>query len=161
VRLLLLFLFILLISACQTSPKIPAAEVEEIIALNIESDNSIIKTVPLMKPAVQALHSEALEFYQSNELDKALTTLNRAHQIQSNAPQIMMLIAEISLQKGDFTESFYWSRLAAENGPSIGPICEKIWNILALSAEMLGEVPVQYNALEQQELCLVRQQDRF
>jgi tetratricopeptide (TPR) repeat protein len=158
---LYLLLTCLLLSACNLTPKKTPAEIDDLTIEIIETDTSIIKTVPLMKPAVQALHYEATELHQLGEYDKALRTLKRAHNIQTNAPQIMMLIAEISLQQGENSEAFYWSRLASENAPSIGPICEKIWRLLAISAEMLGETPFQYNALEQKEECLVRQQDRF
>ena len=150
----ILFLFYFL-SACQLYKKHDKpAEVEDI------NDTSIINTVPLMKPAVGSLHSQALEFYQAGELEKALSTLRRAHQIQA-APQVRMLIAEISLQQGEYSESFYWSKLATDNGPSKGPICEKLWRILALSAEMLGETSVQSHALEQKQQCLVKQQNRY
>lgn len=124
------------------------------------SNDSIINTVPLMKPAVQGLHSQALEYYQQAQYEKALATLKRAQEIQA-APQVMMLIAEISLRQGEFTESFHWSKLATVNGPSKGPICEKLWRILAVSAEMLGETPVQLDALEKKESCIVYQQNRF
>ena len=159
VRLYFLFIISLFLTACQWSPKKTTdTKVEEI---SLESENSVIKTIPLMKPAVQALHSQALELHQAGEHNKALTTLKRAHQIQANAPQVMLLISEIALQQGEYSESFYWSKLASDNGPSKGPICEKTWRILALSAEMLGEVPVQYHALEQKETCLVREANRY
>ena len=137
------------------------AEVSDLTLQTKDEEDSIIKTVPLMKPAVFALYSQAVEQHQSNELNKAIISLKRAHEIQPNAPQVMMLIAEITLQQGDFTEAFYWSRAASENSPSLGPICEKIWQTLALSAEMLGEAPVQNNALEQKQNCLVRPQNRY
>ena len=159
VRLFFLISASLLLVSCQfTSKRTTTAEVKEI---DVSQEDSIIKTVPLLKPAVQSLHSQALVYYQASELDKALITLKRGHQIQANSPQVMILMAEILLQQGEYSDSFYWSRLVSQEGPSKGPICEKAWRILALSAEMLGEVPVQSHALEQKENCLVREANRF
>ena len=153
----ILFLFYLL-TACQHSPKKEKpADVKNISTTNNES---IINTVPLMKPAIESLHSQALAYYQAGELEKAITTLKRAHQIQAT-PQVNMLLGEISLRQGNYSESFYWSKLATSNGPSKGPICEKLWRILAISSEMLGKTDIQLHALEQKEQCLVRQQNRF
>ena len=158
VRFLTILSLCFLLSACQLyNKKNNPAKVEDI---NNTNNDSIINTVPLMKPAVGSLHSQALELYQAGELEKALSTLKRAHQIQA-APQVRMLLAEIFLQQGEYSESFYWSKLASENGPSKGPICEKLWRILAISAEMIGETPVQSHALDQKEYCLVRQQNRY
>jgi len=94
VRLYLLFTCLLL-SACHFTPKKTPAVVDDLTIETIETDDSIIKTVPLMKPAVQALHFEATELYQLGEYDKALRTLKRTHEIQTNAPKIKKLIAKI------------------------------------------------------------------
>jgi hypothetical protein len=158
VRLTSTLLLLFLLNACQLTPKKERpADVENI---NITNNESIINTVPLMKPSIKSLHSQALEFYQTGELEKAITTLKRAHQIQAT-PQVSMLLSEISLRQGNYSESFYWSKLATDNGPSKGPICEKLWRILAISSEMLDETDMQLHALEQKEQCLVRQQNRF
>lgn len=152
-----LILFICFLSACQFIPKSNnKAKVEK-----ISTSKSIINTVPLMTPAVQSLHSQALEHYQAGELEKAQSILKRANQIQANAPQVMMLIAEISLKQGDYDQSYYWSKLATKNGPSVGPICEKSWQILALAAEFLQETETQFDALERKENCLVKRQNRY
>ncbi|MCF6319837.1 MAG: hypothetical protein L3J83_11285 [Proteobacteria bacterium] len=87
--------------------------------------------------------------------------MERAYEIQPNAPQISQLIAEISLHQGNYKQAQYWAGIATKNGPSKGTICEKSWRILAIAAGKTGYYAQQAKALEQTESCQVKLPNRF
>lgn len=158
----LLLLITLFLSACQMIPardvNFPAdvrdATLDEQINHQYQPD-SVIETVPLMNNAVRNLYNQALSYYNNKAFNTAITQLERAYEIQPNAPQVSQLLAEIYMHKGDFKQAHYWASIATKNGPSKGKMCEKSWRILALSAEKLGYLANQSQALEHKEECVV------
>lgn len=159
-RLSLLFVFIFIGASCTQLPKQPAP-VEEKKPMILESNQeSLIETIPLLKPAAQQMFDQAL-LYEHENSQQAISYLIKANQIQPKAPQVSQKLAEIYLKQGDYKKSFKWSRLSALNGPSKGKVCEKSWTILALSAEQLGEFPTMENALEKTSQCIEKQPKRY
>jgi predicted Zn-dependent protease len=167
VRLILTLFLLFLLSSCQLFPTRKGKPAEVTDAANgtsvvaDDTEKSVLETVPLMNPATQNLYRLALGSWQQQNFNQALTKLQRAYEIQPNSPQITQLMSEIYLQQGDYKQSHYWATIATKNGPSKGKICSKSWQILALSAEKLGYFANQTLALNQQEKCLVKQQNRF
>jgi len=164
----LLLLITLFLSACQMIPardvNFPAnvkdATLDEQINPQYQPD-SVIETVPLMNNAVKSLYKQALKQYHNKAFDTAITQLERAYEIQPNAPQISQLLAEILMHKGSFKQAHYWASIATKNGPSKGKMCEKSWRILALSAEKLGYFANQSQALERKGDCVVKAPARY
>lgn len=161
---LLAFVFL---SACNLLPtrQAPPADVlDASIDSQINSGNaesSVIQTLPLMNSASHSLYNQAQQFYQNNQFTQAIASLERAFEIQPNAPQISQLIAEISLHQGNFKQAQYWAGIATKNGPSKGSICEKSWRILAIAAGKTGYYAQQTKALAQIENCQVKIPNRF
>lgn len=167
-RLLTLTTFLMLVlSACEMLPTkrhnpadVKDATLDEQINGQYQPD-SVIETVPLMNNAVRNLYNQATNHYNNNAFDTAIAQLERAYEIQPNAPQVSQLLAEIYLHKGDFKQAHYWASIATKNGPSKGRMCEKSWRILALSAEKLGYFANQAQALEREEACVVKAPARY
>jgi tetratricopeptide (TPR) repeat protein len=124
-------------------------------------ENSLIETLPLMNNAVRSLFNQAQSFYQKNQFDQAIASLERAYEIQPEAPQISQLLAEISLHQGENKQAHYWAGIATKNGPSKGKTCEKSWRILAIAAEKTGYYAHQAKALEEKDKCIVKVPNRF
>ena len=166
-RLILIIFILFLLSSCQLFPAKKGKPAEVTDATNgtsvvtDDTEKSVLETVPLMNPATQNLYRLALENWQQQNFNQALNKLQRAYEIQPKSPQITQLMSEIYLRQGDYKQSHYWATIATKNGPSKGAICRKSWQILALSAEKLGYFANQTLALNQQEKCLVKQQNRF
>jgi tetratricopeptide (TPR) repeat protein len=166
VRLLILLTF-LAISACQMMPKRqgdPAVVQDVDLDKQINPSNqksSLIETLPLMNNGVRSLYYQAKEFYQQNAFDQAIASLERAYEIQPEAPQISQLLAEISLHKGENKQAHYWAGIATKNGPSKGKTCEKSWRILAIAAEKTGYYAHQAKALEEKDKCIVKVPKRY
>jgi len=163
----LLSFSVLFLSACQIFPErkeAPADVRDATIDAQInpkEQQDSVLETLPLMNNAVLSLYNQAKTLYENNNFEQAIVKLERAYDIQPNVGQISQLMAEIYLHKGDFEQSFYWSKLATKNGPSKGKSCEKSWRILALAAEKLENVMQQATALEKKENCIVKAGNRY
>jgi predicted Zn-dependent protease len=156
------------LSSCQFLPTKKSKPTEVTVDPNIDEkinpkdqETSVIETIPLMNNAVLSLYNQAQEQYKNNEFEKALASLERAHEIQPNVSQVSQLLAEISLHKGSFKQAYYWSDMATKNGPAKGKSCEKSWRILALAAENLGYFAQQTQALESKENCIVKADNRF
>jgi len=166
VRLLILLSF-LVISACQIMPKRqgePAVVKDIRLDKQINPDNqeiSLLETLPLMNNAVRSLYNQAQEYYKENALDQATISLERAYEIQPEAPQISQLLAEISLHQGQNKQAHYWAGIATKNGPSKGKTCEKSWRILAIAAEKTGYYAHQAKALEEKDKCIVKVPNRY
>jgi len=165
--LLQVLILTLAISACQMLPTkrdnpadVRDATLDEQINPQYQPD-SVIETVPLMNNAVKNLYNQASNYYSNNAYDTAIVQLERAYEIQPNAPQVSQLLAEIFMHKGDFKQAHYWASLATKNGPSKGKMCEKSWRILALSAEKLGYFANQSQALERKKDCVVKASARY
>ena len=164
---LLIILPFLVISACQMMPKRqgePAAVKDVSLDKQINPDNqenSLIETLPLMNNAVRSLYNQAQDFYQNNAFDQATASLERAFEIQPEAPQISQLLAEISLHQGQNKQAHYWAGIATKNGPSKGKTCEKSWRILAIAAEKTGYYAHQAKALEEKDKCIVKELNRY
>jgi tetratricopeptide (TPR) repeat protein len=142
------------------SAEVRDATLDEQINPQYQPD-SVIETVPLMNNAVKNLYNQALNYYNNKAFDTAIVQLERAYEIQPNAPQVSQLLAEIYMHKGDFKQAHYWASIATKNGPSKGKMCEKSWRILALSAEKLGYFANQSHALERKEKCVVKAAARY
>jgi tetratricopeptide (TPR) repeat protein len=164
VRLLFSILIISLCS-CQFLPKRegePATvENKNPILTRDNEEKSLIVTTPLMSGAVKNLYNQAQEYYKNSNMQQAIASLERAHEIQLNSPQVTQLLAEIYLQIGDYKQAHYWASIATSNGPAKGKSCEKAWRILAFSAEQLGYFAQHSKAQQQKENCIVTQQARF
>jgi len=166
VRLLVLTL-ILFLPACEMFLKrqVLPADVKDISLdkqINPEQQEiSVIETAPLMNNAVRSLYKQAQNYYRENRLTQAIASLERAYEIQPNAPQISQFIAEISLHQGDNKQAHYWAGIATKNGPEKGKSCEKSWRILAIAAEKTGYFAHQAKALEQMEDCLLKEPLRY
>ena len=158
---------VFMLSSCQIKSirkKAPAPVKDVAIDKKINpkvKSSSVIVTVPLMNPAVKSLFLKAKELFNVNNFEKAITTLERAYEIQPQAPEVTQLLAEISLHQGQYKQAHYWATIAAKNGPSKGNTCEKTWRILALSAEKLGYFANQEMALNRIESCLVKVPKRY
>ena len=138
----------------------PVAVEEKPIVLN-SGEQSLIETVPMLNPATQELF-ELAEVYELNgDFQTAINHLKRAYEIQPLSPIVTQKLAEIYLRLGDYKESFTWSRKAAMNGPSKGKMCEKSWNILAVSAELLLEYPTFEKAQQQALNCIEKAPNRY
>jgi cytochrome c-type biogenesis protein CcmH/NrfG len=114
-----------------------------------------------MNNAVRSLFNQAQEFYQNNAFDQATISLERAYEIQPDAPQISQLLAEISLHQGLNKQAHYWASIATKNGPSKGKTCEKSCRILAIAAEKTGYYAHQAKALEEKDKCIVKEPNRY
>ena len=125
------------------------------------TQQSVIEIVPMMNSAVKSLYYQAQRDFKNNFFTQAIASLERAYQIQPQAPEVSQLLAEIYLHEGDFKQAHYWATIATSNGPSKGKSCEKSWRILALAAEQLGYFANQANALEKQQNCLVIRPNRY
>jgi predicted Zn-dependent protease len=110
---------------------------------------------------VRSLYHQAQSFYQKNEFNQAVASLERAYEIQPNTPQISQFLAEISLHQGNNKQAHYWAQIATKNGPSKGSVCEKSWRILAIAAGKTGYYAEQAKALEKKESCQVKIPERF
>jgi len=167
VRILLTILIISFFTACGELTKRqgqPADVRDAMLDKQInpaDQESSVIETLPLMNNAVRSLYNQAQKFYQDNRFSQAIVSLERAYEIQSNAPQISQLLAEIFLHKGDFKQAHYWAGIATKNGPSKGKTCEKSWRILAIAAEKTGYFAHQAKALKQKDNCLVKEPVRY
>ncbi len=160
----LLFIPLFFLSACQLPDKKPA------VVKNIELDNkinpkhkneSVIQTLPLMNNGVKNLYNQAKKHFQLNAYDQAIVSLERAYEIQPKAPQISQLLSEILLHKGNNKQAHYWASISTKNSPAKGEICEKSWRILAIAAQQLGYDANQAMALDKQEQCLVKSENRY
>jgi len=164
VRLLFLIL-ILSLSSCQFLPKReggPAkVENKQTIVIQDNEEKSLIVTTPLMNGAVKNLYNQAQEYYKNNNMQQAIASLERAHEIQPKSPQVTQFLAEIYLHIGDYRQAHYWASIATNNGPAKGKSCEKAWRILALAAEQLGYYAQHSKAQHQKEGCIVTPQVRF
>lgn len=124
-------------------------------------EESLIETVPMLNPATQELFELAEGFVNDGEFPAAIAHLKRAYEIQPKSPIVTQKLAEIYLRLGDYKNSFVWARRAAMNGPSKGKMCEKSWNILAVSAEFLSEFPTFEHAQQQAVLCIEKAAERY
>ena len=157
---LLIILSFLALSACELMPK---RQGEPAVVKNIDLDkqinpddqeSSLIETLPLMNNAVRSLYNQAQDYYRNNAFDQATASLERAFEIQPEAPQISQLLAEISLHQGENKQAHYWAGIATKNAPSKGKTCEKSWRILAIAAEKTGYYAHQAMALEEKDKCI-------
>jgi len=153
--------------SCQLLPerkKAPASVRDATIDAQINpksQDDLVVETVPLMNNAVKNLYNQAQNYYQDNYFIQAISSLERAYEIQPNSPQVTQMLAEINLHQTDFKQAYYWASISTKNGPAKGRSCEKSWRILAIAAENLGQYTSQLKALEQIEKCLVKAPPRY
>lgn len=166
IKIVIIFLLVPLVS-CELLPVRdgePAGVRDATIDAQVNPENQddlVVETVPLMNNAVKSLYDRAQGAYRDNYFIQAIASLERAHEIQPNSPQVSQLLAEINLHQGDFKQAHYWASIATKNGPSKGRSCEKSWRILAIAAERLGYFAHQSKALEQKESCLVKAPARY
>ncbi|WP_154224282.1 tetratricopeptide repeat protein [Marinicella rhabdoformis] len=156
-KLAVLLVLAIMLSACQnTKPN-----VDEAVRNPSDQHGSVIDVKPMLPDAVWSLVEQAEQFKVQAAFEQAISTLQRALRIAPNSPLVQQHLAEMHLAEGDYQEAMQWSEKVVKHGPQYGQLCQRARRVVSLSAEMLGLVDKQAQALESIALCVQKAQPRY
>lgn len=153
-----LLLYVLIFTGCSNRKVI---DIDESVRDPSADNESLIQVTPMIPNAVKMLIDESELQVQQGQKQQAILTLKRALTITPNSPIVQQHLAEVYLAEADYKDALYWSTLVVEQGPDQGELCERSRRTQALSAEMLGQVDVQAQALESIDGCTITKAAQF
>lgn len=154
---LVLLLLVAALSHCAQRDVNVREEVNDPAAGN----DSLIQINPMVSEAALALIDEAVVLQSNGHVGEAILTLKRALSISPSSALVQQHLAETYLADGDFQQAMYWSTLVVNQGPDQGSLCERARRTQALSAEMMGQIELQAQALEGVSSCTRRPAARY
>lgn len=157
VRGLLLLVAAVLLSACASKPPAPIQEreLEERVRTPAREESSGVQVYPLKNPAVAELTAQASEAEADGNLNQAAILLERAMRIQPRDPELLQQMAEVQLQRGEYSQAVSFATRSHDTGPRVGELCARNWRTMSVAFERLGEVSEARSAKERSQQCMV------
>lgn len=156
-NLAILLVLAIMLSACQNTKP----DVDEQVRNPSDQHGSVIDVKPMLPDAIWTLIDQAEQFKKRAAFNQAISTLQRALRIAPNSPLVQQHLAEMHLAEGDYQEALQWSEKVVKHGPQFGQLCQRARRVVSLSAEMLGQIKKQAQALEAIADCVQKASPRY
>jgi Flp pilus assembly protein TadD len=157
VRGVLLMTAALLLTACASQPPAPIEEreVEERVRTPAREDSAGVQVYPLKNPAVAELTAQASQAEADGNLNQAAILLERAMRIQPRDPELLQQMAELQLQRGEYSQAVSFATRSHDIGPRVGELCARNWRTMSVAYERLGETSESRMAEDRAQQCMV------
>jgi tetratricopeptide (TPR) repeat protein len=147
---LLTLLSLMFLAACaarQPPPPPPGATqspaddrtVQEKVREPAQQQRGGVQVFPLQNPAVKELLKQAEESETQGDFNAAAVSIERALRIQPRDPELLQRMAEIQLQKKDYTQALNFASRSYDSGPRVGELCNRNWRTMSVAQAALGD----------------------
>ncbi|MEO8460871.1 MAG: tetratricopeptide repeat protein [Dokdonella sp.] len=113
-----------------------------------EKDDSVIQVAPLRDPAVEGFLAEAHGAETQRKFDAEAAALERALKLAPDAPDILQLLAEAEIARGNVRRAEELAMKSFAAGPRLGALCARNWQTLVETRTVLND-PVTRKQAEQ------------
>jgi tetratricopeptide (TPR) repeat protein len=154
-----------LLAACASQPPAPVEDrsvAEQVRApAPAAEDPRGLQVYPLRNPAVTELTEAARSAEAENDLDRATILLERALRIEPRDPELLQYMAEVQLDKGEWSQAENYASRSFDVGPRVGELCQRNWRTMALARERQGRDDAARQARDRLDQCRVEAPERF
>lgn len=156
-RVLPTLIAVTLLSACASQPPAPIEEreLEERVRTPAREESAGVQVYPLKNPAVAELTAQASQAEADGDLSQASILLERAMRIQPRDPELLQQMAEVQLQRGEYSQAISFATRSHDIGPRVGELCARNWRTMSVAYERLGEVSEANLAQNRSQQCMV------
>ncbi len=156
-RVLPTLIAVTLLSACASQPPAPIEEreLEERVRTPAREESAGVQVYPLKNPAVAELTAQAKQAEADGDLGQASILLERAMRIQPRDPELLQQMAEVQLQRGEYSQAISFATRSHDIGPRVGELCARNWRTMSVAYERLGEVGEANLAQDRSQQCMV------
>jgi len=146
-----------LLSACASQPPAPIEEreLEERVRTPAREASAGVQVYPLKNPAVAELTAQASQAEADGDLSQAAILLERAMRIQPRDPELLQQMAEVQLQRSEYSQAISFATRSHDIGPRVGELCARNWHTMSVAYERLGEVSEANLAQSRSQQCMV------
>jgi tetratricopeptide (TPR) repeat protein len=141
IRILFIGLMAILLTSCAAGTPAPVEEreIETRVRTPARQDSAGVQVFPLQNPAVIQLTEDSRRAEHAGDLDQAAVFLERALRIQPRDPELMQQMAEIQLQKNEYSQALNFAVRSYDIGPRVGEICARNWRTIGVAKEHLND----------------------
>jgi len=141
----LLSLLFLAACAAKVPPPPPAQApvedrtVQEKVREPAQQQRGGVQVFPLQNSAVKELLKQSEQSESVGDFDAAAVSIERALRIQPRDPELLQRMAEIQLQKKDYTQALNFASRSYDSGPRVGELCNRNWRTMSVAQSALGD----------------------
>lgn len=147
---------VLILSACAGTVSVPGddPEVENRVRVPASQDSEGVQVFPLQNSAVKELLADAGNAESTGDYNQASVLLERALRIEPRDPEILQQMAEIQLQKLDYSQALNFAVRSYDVGPRVGEICNRNWRTISVAKEHLDDPNGSVQAEQRASTCM-------
>lgn len=137
------------------APKVAKHDWVNEIRAEAENAPSAVQVLPFANPAVEDLRRSASHLESQGDFDTAKSKLEHAIQLEPSDPTLWQSLAELSLQREDWSEAEQQAQKAYDLGPKLGALCVRNWLTVRAARLERGAVADAESAKAQVPACQV------
>jgi tetratricopeptide (TPR) repeat protein len=150
-----------ILTACQTQPPAPDADLTNEVRQAARSQNGIINVHPVTDPVAEEYIGQARWLEQQERLDEASERVEMALKVSPKDPQYWQFLAELSLSRGHHQEALHHAVRSFELGPQLGELCYRNWLTLSRAYLALDHPEQSAQAERRADACTVKERTTY